>query len=197
MATTKMTVQFTRNDKGNPPGKLADAELHFTDGPLEGLKLIGFAIWDAERSASERDVPGVQRVGTPIRRGSGNRRWGAVSSDAFRRSRAANPQQGPLTFRSVGVSHAPPLADDGYHRQHLDARQRRQVIALATSEKLGHHEVASLRGRDARSITRVLHSPPAPSLSFGIVGGALAVVAGVFSTISIAIHEMNYRHSPE
>ena len=46
MATTKMTVQFTRNDKGNPPGKLAEAELHFTDGPLVGLKLIGFAIWE-------------------------------------------------------------------------------------------------------------------------------------------------------
>ena len=42
MATTKMTVKFTRNDKGNPPGKLADAELHFTDGALDGLKLIGF-----------------------------------------------------------------------------------------------------------------------------------------------------------
>ena len=38
-----MTVKITPNDKGNPPGKLADAELHFTDGPLEGLKLIGFA----------------------------------------------------------------------------------------------------------------------------------------------------------
>ena len=32
--------------QGNPPGKLADAELHFTDGPLEGLKLIGFGIWE-------------------------------------------------------------------------------------------------------------------------------------------------------
>ena len=42
MATTKMTVTFTRNDKGNAPGKLADAELHFTDGALQGLKLIGF-----------------------------------------------------------------------------------------------------------------------------------------------------------
>jgi O-antigen/teichoic acid export membrane protein len=29
---------------------------------------------------------------------------------------------------------------------------------------------------------------------FGIVGVALAVVAGVFSTIPIAIHEMNDRH---
>jgi hypothetical protein len=26
-----------------PPGKLADADLHFADGPLAGLKLIGFA----------------------------------------------------------------------------------------------------------------------------------------------------------
>ena len=32
---------------------------------------------------------------------------------------------------------------------------------------------------------------------FGIVGVALAVVAGVFSTIPVAIHEMNYRHPPE
>ena len=64
MATTTMTVKFTPNDKGNPPGKLADAELHFTDGPLEGLKLIGFSIWaDAERSPAKRDIPGasVQR----------------------------------------------------------------------------------------------------------------------------------------
>jgi hypothetical protein len=41
-----MTIKITPNDKGNPPGKLAEAELHFTDGPLEGLKLIGFSIWE-------------------------------------------------------------------------------------------------------------------------------------------------------
>ena len=28
-----MTVKILPNEKGNPPGKLADAELHFTDGP--------------------------------------------------------------------------------------------------------------------------------------------------------------------
>ena len=41
-----MVVKITPNDKGNPVGKLADAELHFSDGALEGLKLIGFAIWE-------------------------------------------------------------------------------------------------------------------------------------------------------
>src|SRR4029078_10264498 len=41
-----LTVKIIPNDSNNPPGKLADAELHFTEGPLEGLKLIGFAIWE-------------------------------------------------------------------------------------------------------------------------------------------------------
>ena len=50
-----MQVKIVPNEKGNPPGKLADAELHFTDGPLEGLKLIGFAIWE-RKTGSGRNV---------------------------------------------------------------------------------------------------------------------------------------------
>ena len=50
-----MTVKITPNDKGNPPGKLADAELHFVDGALAGLKLIGFSIWE-RRGGSGRNV---------------------------------------------------------------------------------------------------------------------------------------------
>ena len=53
--TDSVTVKITPNDKGNPPGKLADAELHFTDGPLAGLKLIGFAIWE-RRDGTGRNV---------------------------------------------------------------------------------------------------------------------------------------------
>ncbi|MEP7247995.1 MAG: hypothetical protein ABI885_30500 [Gammaproteobacteria bacterium] len=50
-----MVVKITPNDKGNPAGKLAEAELHFTDGALEGLKLIGFAIWE-RRGGGGRNV---------------------------------------------------------------------------------------------------------------------------------------------
>lgn len=50
-----MTVKITPNDHGNPPGKLADAELHFSDGPLDGLKLIGFAVWE-RRTSNSRTV---------------------------------------------------------------------------------------------------------------------------------------------
>ena len=50
-----MVVKIVPNDKANPPGKLADAELHFTEGVLDGLKLIGFAVWE-RRSGSGRNV---------------------------------------------------------------------------------------------------------------------------------------------
>ena len=50
-----MIVKIVPNEKANPPGKLADAELHFTNGPLEGLKLIGFAVWE-RKSGNGRNV---------------------------------------------------------------------------------------------------------------------------------------------
>lgn len=50
-----MIVKITPNEKNNPPGKLADAELHFSDGPLDGLKLIGFGIWE-RRTGGGRNV---------------------------------------------------------------------------------------------------------------------------------------------
>ena len=51
-----MTIKILPNDKGNPPGKLADAEVHFTDGPLEGLRLIGFAVWESRGQTPGRNV---------------------------------------------------------------------------------------------------------------------------------------------
>lgn len=53
--STTLVVKILSNDHGTPPGKLADAELHFTDGDLDGLKLIGFAIWE-RRGGNGRNV---------------------------------------------------------------------------------------------------------------------------------------------
>jgi hypothetical protein len=50
-----MTIKILPNEKANPPGKLAEAELHFTQGPLEGLKLIGFSIWE-RKTGNGRNV---------------------------------------------------------------------------------------------------------------------------------------------
>jgi hypothetical protein len=51
-----VSVKIIPNGKGSPPGKLADAEVIFEAdaGPLSGLKLIGFSVW--ERRDGGRNV---------------------------------------------------------------------------------------------------------------------------------------------
>ena len=51
--TPDVNVKFTLVN--NPAGKLAEAELHFTSGPLDGNKLIGFAVWE-RRGGNGRNV---------------------------------------------------------------------------------------------------------------------------------------------
>ncbi len=48
-------MQIKITESHTPPGKLADVELQFTDGPLQGLKLIGFSVWE-RRGGGGRNV---------------------------------------------------------------------------------------------------------------------------------------------
>jgi len=50
-----ITVNIVRNEKNKPQDKLADAEVHFIGGELDGLKLLGFAVWQ-QRSGTGRNV---------------------------------------------------------------------------------------------------------------------------------------------
>ena len=54
-STVRTTVRILPNERNVPPGKLADAEVHFTGGELDGLKLIGFAVWE-RRGGTGRNV---------------------------------------------------------------------------------------------------------------------------------------------
>ena len=86
-------VKILPNGTATPPGKLADAELHFPEGPLGGLKLIGFAIWERRGGAG-------RNVTFPARQ---------YSVNGERRSFAL--------LRPI----ADPLAQDGIRTQILDA----------------------------------------------------------------------------
>jgi sporulation protein YlmC with PRC-barrel domain len=55
-----MKVKIVPNTSGSPVGKLADAELHFTDGSLAGLKLIGFTVWDRRSGGRNVTFPARQ-----------------------------------------------------------------------------------------------------------------------------------------
>ena len=47
---------ITPTEKNTLPGKLAEAELHFTEGVLDGLKLIGFTVWERRGGGGGRNV---------------------------------------------------------------------------------------------------------------------------------------------
>lgn len=40
-----ITIKILSADPHSAAGKLADAEIHFDGGELDGLKLVGFAVW--------------------------------------------------------------------------------------------------------------------------------------------------------
>lgn len=61
MSQQTITIEIVPNEKGAPVDKLADAELHFHAGDLEGLKLVGFAVWE-RRTGSGRNVTFPARV---------------------------------------------------------------------------------------------------------------------------------------
>ena len=60
--TELVSVRVTPTTTGNPPGKLADAEVIFEAdaGPLTGLKLIGFAVWERRNGGRNVTFPARQ-----------------------------------------------------------------------------------------------------------------------------------------
>jgi hypothetical protein len=58
---TRMVVKFAPNDAGNPPGKLADAGLHLSEGTLDGSELVGFVLRERrDRSGRNASCPARQ-----------------------------------------------------------------------------------------------------------------------------------------
>ena len=55
-----MQIEILQNENGGPAGKLADAEIHFCDGPLAGLKLVGFSVWDGREGGTHVTLPARQ-----------------------------------------------------------------------------------------------------------------------------------------
>ncbi len=44
-----MRVHYVLNHGGTPESKLADVELHFEEGLLSGLKLVGCSVWRSKK----------------------------------------------------------------------------------------------------------------------------------------------------
>lgn len=63
MSDSTMVVKFDEvREQASPAGMLASAELHFVAGPLVGLKLIGFQVWERRSANGRRNVTFPARV---------------------------------------------------------------------------------------------------------------------------------------
>lgn len=48
-----ISIHILKTNGQAAPGKLADAEIHFNGGELDGLKLVGFAVWSSREGQGE------------------------------------------------------------------------------------------------------------------------------------------------
>ncbi len=73
---TTISIHIVKTNGRAAPGKLADAEIHFNGGELDGLKLVGFAVWRSRDGRGE-DVtfPSRQFVSNGERRSFALLRW--------------------------------------------------------------------------------------------------------------------------
>jgi hypothetical protein len=107
-----MSVRILPNTTSNPPGKLADAEVVFEAdaGPLNGLKLIGFSIWERRATFTDTGRPatgppsGVHggQPPTPIRPG-----WAAPFGLRLPKDFALRAQTEDRHGRHCSRSHSP------------------------------------------------------------------------------------------
>jgi len=107
-----MVVKIVPNDKGNPPGKLADAELHFSDGVLMPSAKCGFLC--------PAHHPGVDPFGP-----SSNRTVGMADSQVLQLMTHAS--HADCRYAKTCVVRCPPCVD------------QRDVARKFTS--LDHHDV--------------------------------------------------------
>lgn len=105
------TIHFDTTTNTRTPGKLADVELRFTGdaGPLAGLRLIGFALWQRRNGDGlNLTVPARQYMANGERRSYGLVRpqvGTEATIDALREQVTAawRDQQNPAPYRSAFV----------------------------------------------------------------------------------------------
>ena len=73
---TNISIHIQKTNGHAASGKLADAEIHFNGGELDGLKLVGFAVWRSRDGRGE-DVtfPSRQFTSNGERRSFAMLRW--------------------------------------------------------------------------------------------------------------------------
>jgi len=102
---TNISIHIQKTNGHAAPGKLADAEIHFNGGELDGLKLVGFAVWRSRDGRGE-DVtfPARQFVTQGERRSFALLRW-VEKREAQERLRTVVLDAYRAAHRNDGAAH--------------------------------------------------------------------------------------------
>lgn len=102
---TNISIHIQKTNGHAAPGKLADAEIHFNGGELDGLKLVGFAVWRSRDGRGE-DVtfPARQFVSQGERRSFALLRW-VEKREAQERLRTVVLDAYRAAHRNDGAAH--------------------------------------------------------------------------------------------
>ena len=139
-----MSVRILPNTTSNPPGKLADAEVVFEAdaGPLNGLKLIGFAVW--ERRAGGRNVTFPARQSPSTESAGASRccvpRMGRhrARGDSGRHPRSVQPPRGRILIDLHGhraAGHRPAVRRSRRPTTHADTAWVDRLVSIEQSPR--------------------------------------------------------------
>ena len=137
-----MIVKIAPNDKGNPPGKLADAELHFTEGvPRRSQADRVRGLGAAQRRRPQRHVPRAPVLG--------QRRAAELRAAPARRRRIAAQERLRELILQAYEAHEARSGDPGRRPRGPAAGRTRACVGLGgqASGELGAQEARPSRRR--------------------------------------------------
>ena len=92
-----MRVHYVLNHGGTPASKLADVEIHFEEGLLAGLKLVGCSVWQSKKG----DAPTVLVPSRSYASAGGVRYYELLRSSADGAAAAAGSGEDPAAKLAV------------------------------------------------------------------------------------------------
>jgi hypothetical protein len=92
-----MRVHYVLNHGGTPASKLADVEIHFEEGLLAGLKLVGASIWRSKKG----DAPTVLVPSRSYATAAGVRYYELLRPSADGASSSAGTVEDPAAKQAV------------------------------------------------------------------------------------------------
>jgi hypothetical protein len=163
-----MRVHYVLNHGGTPASKLADVEIHFEEGLLAGLKLVGCSVWRSKKG----EAPTVLVPSRSYATAGGVRYYELLRASTDGAPAAAGAVEDPAASSPSGGSRTTSATSTGRSRRCPTSRPsppsgaagKRQRLPGSSKERSAPRRVSGgghpLQACDAFPIKQVKSAPP-------------------------------------